>query len=712
MPLPPKYEYPLVGVTAFDDTRMHELRVYAKEVPGTAPSDGSTTGIFRNVQSFDELRTDFPKIKTLHDVFQSGLRINPKGNCLGHRPVYFDPETNSMKAKDYVWQSFEEVEVRINHFACGIVKLHKDLAGKDVKFRLGVYSINNPEYVIADYAAQRFTNTLVSLYDTLGPETSEFILNHAEIPIIVTTLDKISNLVSLAPKCPLLKVVIIMDGNLAKTPNLKVALALGKQALLERGVKLFLFSEIEVLGSKNIVPHRLPSPEDPAVISYTSGTTGTPKGAVVLHKNIVSFIRSHYDVGVAPFHANDIHMSYLPLAHIYEKGNLNTAVLHGTAIGFSRGDTALLLEDISVLRPTVFTSVPRLLNRIYERIIAGAMSGSAVKQALFNRAVAAKLANLKATGCLTHSLWDRLVFGKVQAVLGGRVRLVTSGSAPITSDVLNFLRIAFSCPVIEGYGQTESAAGLTIAFKRDFDPGHVGAPLTCKCGISNEIKLASVPEMKYLATDKPYPRGEIWLRGANVFAGYLKEEEKTKETITPDGWLKTGDIGFIDKKGRVHIIDRKKNIFKLAQGEYVAPEKIENVYQKSNFVTQIYVHGDSLQAELVAVVSMGILPANTPNPGPTAANAPPHPLLKTICGNEKLKELVLKDLNKIGKDFGLKGFEFAKAIYLDAEGFSIENGLITPTFKLKRNEAAEKFRPVIDALYKDLNEKASNGAKL
>ncbi|KAJ3026942.1 UNVERIFIED_CONTAM: 1-acylglycerol-3-phosphate O-acyltransferase 6 (lysophosphatidic acid acyltransferase, zeta) [Siphonaria sp. JEL0065] len=212
--------------------------------------------------TFDELRKDFPKIKTLHDVFQSGLKINPKGNCLGHRPTFYDPETKTMLAKDYVWQTYEEVkEERINSFAYGIVKLYKD-----EKFRLGVYS---------------------NIFGFKMPLTRS---GH----------------------------VIIMDGNLSKTPNLKVALELGKQSLRDRGVKLY-FSEVEALGKKNIVAPRLPNPEDPAVISYTSGTTGTPKDAILLHKNIVAYIRSHYDVGIAPFYPTDVHMSYLPLAYIYEK---------------------------------------------------------------------------------------------------------------------------------------------------------------------------------------------------------------------------------------------------------------------------------------------------------------------------------------------------------------------------------------------------------
>ncbi|KAJ3097740.1 Long chain acyl-CoA synthetase 7 peroxisomal [Physocladia obscura] len=729
----PTVTYEALGVTTLDRERIHELRAYAKELPGTAPVDGSSTGIYRNVQALDGLHIDFPRVKTLHDIFQAGLRVNAKGNCLGWRPVYYDYEAQAVKAKDYVWLTYEQVNERIKAFGNGLVKIHKDLSGSDNRFNFGVYSINNPEYVIADYGCHLFSLALVALYDTLGEETSEYILNHAEVPIIATTLDKIEKLIKLAPKCPKLKAVILMDGNLAKSNEFSASVNIGKQGLLAFGIKLFLFSEVEEIGKKNFITPRLPRPEDPCAISYTSGgnffvslsklliclflgTTGTPKGAIILHKNVVAFIRGEYDVGLSPFDTTDVYISYLPLAHIYEKGNINASLVHGAAVGFYRGDTALLLEDIAALKPTIFCSVPRLLNRIYERIIIGAESGSAFKKSLFQRAVDAKLANYKASGQLTHAFWDRLVFSKVQQLLGGRIRFIASGSAPISGDVLIFLKIAFSCPVTNGLGQTESAAGTSIALPKDRDVGHAGPPISC-----NEVKLVSVPEMRYTASDKPFPRGEIWIRGGNVFGGYFKDEEKTKETITKDGWLKTGDIGYIDKKGRIYVVDRKKNIFKLAQGEYVAPEKIENAYQKCNLASQIYVHGDSLQAELVAIVvpdaefviplarEHGILPASTPNPGPTVPNAPPHPLLKSLAQNEKIKELILQDLNKVGKEQGLKGFEFAKAIHLDVEGFSGENGLLTPTFKLKRNEVAEKFRPVIDALYKVLNDKAVKG---
>ncbi|KAI8849064.1 hypothetical protein BC829DRAFT_392780 [Chytridium lagenaria] len=683
------------GVLAQEPTSIHKLPVYSVELPGTRPEDGSETGIYRTAIHPGDLRSDFPQIKTMYDAFQSGKRISGNRPCFGHRPTTRDPVTGAVKSEGYVWQTYNQIAERRINFGCGLNKINQDAVKVD-KFNLAIYAVNRPEWMIADLAAHCFSWTTVALYDTLGPETTEFILNHADVPICVTSIDKVINLIKLAPSIPTLKVVISMDVVPPVSAGSAAPFDILKQWAAEKGLALYSFAEVEALGEKNRVPLVLPKPEDACCISYTSGTTGNPKGAILTHGNIVSVLRAQFDHGNDQ-NPDDVHISYLPLAHVYERVAMSAMLCNGSAVGFFRGDVSLLIEDIGVLRPTIFVSVPRLLNRIYDRVMAQGMnSGSALKTAIFSRALQAKLAHLKATGSITHPLWDALVFNKVKAALGGRVRIVLSGSAPISPEVLQFLRVAFCTQVVEGYGQTESTAGLTVSIQNDFDPSHVGFAVSC-----NEIKLVSLPEMSYLATDKPHPRGEIWCRGPNVFAGYYKDEEKTKETITEDGWLKTGDVGAIDEKGRLKIIDRKKNIFKLAQGEYIAPEKVEGVYEKASLVGQIFVHGDSLQSELVAIVVPEQENAieSTVNPGPALPGAEALPIIVELCKNKKFAELVLKDMDAKAKKAKLRGFEFVKAIHLEPEFFSVQNGMLTPTFKLKRNDAAKLYRPVIDELY-------------
>ena len=286
-----------------------------------------------------------------------------------------------------------------------------------------------------------------------------------------------------------------------------------------------------------------------------------------------------------------------------------------------------------------------------------------------------------------------------------------TGSAPIAANVMCFLRAVFGVPVLEGYGQTESAAVSTVTMPDDFSTGHVGVPAP-----ANEIALFDVPEMDYLSTDTRHSdgtavrgRGEICMRGPNVFKEYYKMEAKTKSTVDADGWLHSGDIGVWTEAGKLRIVDRKKNIFKLSQGEYVAAEKIENVYGQSNLVLQSFVYGDSLQSQLVAVVvpdpeqlgpfckaKLGLGTGSACTPLDLDAN------YASLCKDPKVAAAVLAEMMKVGKAAKLKGFEFAKAIHLEATPLSVENGLLTPTFKLKRPVARDHYRPQIDAMYAEL----------
>ncbi|KAI8900615.1 hypothetical protein BC833DRAFT_513482, partial [Globomyces pollinis-pini] len=662
------------------------------------------TAVYRTALSPQEIVKFFPHSKTVQDLFMYSVKAFPNNPFLGTR----FPSLNKGQVvwSDYQWKTYGQFnEDRLN-FGAGLINLYnKYVTEKAAQWFIGIFALNRYEWIVSDLGAGAYSIPNVALYDTLGPETSEFILNHAEVPILVTSSDKVAAVLELSPKCPYLKVVIVMESLFKDQPsNLPIFKKWGAQI----GVHVVSFSEVLELGKKFPVAVRMPGPEDLLCLSYTSGTTGNPKAAMLTHSNMISTLRGLSLI--TGFDDKEVHISYLPLAHIFERVNILGITMVGGSAGFFRGDVTLLIEDIGVLRPTVFASVPRLLNRIYDKIIQGALhSGSAVKAALFTRALDAKLHYLKQDGSLNHSIWDPLVFNKVKAVLGGRVKLIITASAPISSNTLNFLRVITGGQVIEAYGQTESCGGSTVSWKNDFSTNNVGIVTP-----NTEVKLVSVPEMNYFAKDL---KGEIWLRGNGVFKGYYKDKAKTAETITEDGWLKTGDIGTIDAQGHVSIVDRKKNIFKLAQGEYVAPEKLENIYLKSPFVAQIYVHGDSLQAELVGVIvpdqdfsigyaiKEGLLPANTPIPPPATPGAPPSPLLVKLCENPKFKAAIFKDLTAYGKADKVRGFEFLKAIHLEPEMFSTESGLLTPTMKMKRPEAVSKYRSILDGLYKELDDK-------
>lgn len=427
-----------------------------------------------------------------------------------------------------------------------------------------------------------------------------------------------------------------------------------------------------------------PKTDDIYMFCYTSGTTGDPKAAMLSHKNLLSAASATMQVGGINFGDDDCMISYLPLAHSFEKCLFTACLLSGMKIGYYNGDPLKLLDDLKALGPTAFPSVPRLFNRIYDKIQAGIKEKSAMQQSLVNRAVNTKLHYLKNGAHYSHSLWDNLVFNKFKALIGGNVRVMVTGSAPINPDVLSFLKICFCSPIHEGYGQTESSAASCITSAFDPEAGHVGGPLSCI-----RIRLRDIPEMQYLSTD-PNPRGEICYQGNSIFQGYFKNEEKTKEALSDDKWLASGDVGMVFPNGSIKIIDRAKNIFKLAQGEYIAPEKLENVYTQSPYIAQIFVHGESTEAWLMAVCV-----AEKPEIKKLAIEKgwlSDGQDVKEILGKAELHKAILDNFNELAKSNKLSGLEKVKKIHLIDEPFSIENDILTPTFKIKRNIAKNIFK--------------------
>jgi len=356
---------------------------------------------------------------------------------------------------------------------------------------------------------------------------------------------------------------------------------------------------------------------------------------------------------------------------------LATGLISGGSVGYYQGDVDKLIDDIQALRPTVFVGVPRVFQRIYDRVQETIKESLYHRRKLFEYAYASKLEGLKSG---EPSPWlDALVFSKIRARLGGRVRLIISGSAPLSEELQRFLMVCFGCAVIQGYGLSETCACDTVQLPAEcsvYNVGNVGRPTPC-----NEIKLLSVNDMNYSPLDLPLPRGEIAIRGPNVFAGYYKEEDKTKEVMTEDGFFRTGDIGQWNKDGSLSIIDRKKNIFKLAQGEYVSSEKLEQIYTRIEGVSQIFVYGDSFQNYLVAVVV----------------------LEKGKWGElteEEVRKKLRVELEEIAKKEKLAGFERIKDFWIEKQEFGVENGLLTPTFKLVRGKLKERYINEIGQMYK------------
>ena len=290
---------------------------------------------------------------------------------------------------------------------------------------------------------------------------------------------------------------------------------------------------------------------------YTSGTTGDPKGAMISHGGFTSLF-SMIDCFNLPLDETDVAISYLPYGHTFEQCIFMLSIVKGFSHGYFSGNPLKLLEDIAVLKPTVFCSVPRILNRVYGAIHDQIKQKSGFVQWLFNKAIESKKHYYERDGDLTSSIYDSAVFGKIKDRFGGRVRLMISASAPINADVLLFYKLALGIHVYECYGQTENNGPATLTHPLDRTPGTVGGVIP-----SMKIRLRDCPELGYLSTDNP-PRGEVQFTGANIFKGYFKNPERTKEAFLEDGWVCSGDVGVVFPNGAIKIIDRAKNIFKLS----------------------------------------------------------------------------------------------------------------------------------------------------
>uniref|UniRef100_A0A8C1RID5 Long-chain-fatty-acid--CoA ligase n=1 Tax=Cyprinus carpio TaxID=7962 RepID=A0A8C1RID5_CYPCA len=598
--------------------------------------------------------------KTMYEVFQRGLHITGDGPFLGSR----------LPNQPYKWLSYREVSSRAEHLGSGL--LSQGCQPNPDQF-IGVFAQNRPEWIISELACYTYSMVVVPLYDTLGPDAIRYIINTAEISTVIC--DKAQKAAVLLEnvqrgETPGLKMIILMD-------------AFDTQLLEEAqkcSVHIRALRDVEVRCVQlHCTEKSVQETDDLSIVCFTSGTTGNPKGVMLTHGNVVAdfggFLKVT-DVSKVIFpNQDDILISFLPLAHMFERLIEAVVICHGGRIGFFQGDIRLLPDDMKALRPTIFPVVPRLLNRMYDKIFSQA--NTSLKRWLLNFAAKRKGLEVCRGVIRSDSVWDKIFFHKIQ------VREAAPRWCFLTRPVL-------CVQVYEAYGQTECTAGCTFTTPGDWTAGHVGAPLPC-----NLIKLLDVAEKNYFAAKG---EGEICVKGPNVFKGYLKDPVRTAETLDADGWLHTGDIGKWLPNGTLKIIDRKKHIFKLAQGEYISPEKIESIYIRSEPVSQLYVHGDSLQSCLVGIIvpDPEVLPSWAQKKGFGGC-------YDELCGNKEIKKAILDDMVRLGKASGLHSFEQVKDIHIHKEMFSIQNGLLTPTLKAKRPELKEYFKTEIEQLYSNIS---------
>ena len=659
------------------------------------PKEGET-GILRNpLVANKELRQVMHLgCQTVWESFEINLKKNRhKCDFMGYRKKINKDELE----KKYTWITYEEADELSLNFSRGLNVLNLCPEMKfdnENPFRfLGIYSRNKKEWILSYLGAMRDSITIVTIYDTLGDRAVEFILEQTQVTTIVIEIKALKKILELAKqnKTSKVKNLIVIE----KEDDEETA-----KNLESLGFVIYTWDEVYEKGKQEgqNLELKKPGPDDISTINYTSGTTGLPKGVKISHKNIILNTDVIEVIGLYPT-PKDVYLSYLPYAHIMETLIITVVFSRGARFGIYNGNAAKLQEDFEILRPTAICAVPRIFQRIYDGINAQLKKKPFFVRKLFEKAMSIKIRDYNETGILKNVLFDNIIFNQIRSKFGGRLRFMLVGSAPCEPYILNFLRCSLSCEIVEGYGQTEDIAGVLLTRTCDPVTQHLGGP-----GFSCEIKLVDVPELGYTSKTvdsegRPRPSGELCVRGPIICKGYFRDIEKTKETIDEDEWLHSGDIATIipEHGNALKIVDRVKNIFKLQQGEYISPEKIENIFSNCKYIEQIFIYGETLQSYLIAIIY------------PKSHDVIEFLKSKNIDANkenytdyfedEDLKTNIIKELDTFGRKSDLKGFELPKKIHLFKEPFSVENQIITPTMKIRRHFAKNYFEKEIKKLY-------------
>ena len=629
--------------------------------------------------------SQYPYLKTLQDVFVRSFDLFKNNDCIGSRRKL--PNGN---LGHYKFKTYEEVERLCQKLGSAIIDMNLcpiTTIENEGEFKfIGVYSKNCEQYFILDICASLYGFTLVPIYDALEPDIISYILQQTGLTTIFCSKDHIGPLLSELTKGNSFSLKTIVCFEELEPNQIKDCQYLGLNLLTIS----FLIQETEVFAMR-VYPNI--SRDHPWVVLYTSGATGKPKGVTLTHGGFLCELISWFEDPILPLNESDIYFSFLPMAHIFERILQGLILFSGGSIGFYHSDSNNIIEDVKELRPTLFASPPSVFNRFYDELQNQLLKIAESKNELVQTAINTKLDNLHQNAEVVHTLYDAMIFNNLKQYFGGKMKYMISGATHQCPQILDFLKIAIGCPIIEIYGTTETHGACLTTRADDGYSGHVGGPTRCI-----ETKLVDLPEFKFTSQDKDdngfnSPRGELCFRGPQIFKGYFKDPQKTKEYIDKDDWFHTGDIAQMLSNGSFKIIDRIKNIFKLSIGEYILPEKIENIYKKSIYIDDCFIYGEPTKNYLVGIIvpyQMSLIKL-----GESLAI---KENFEELCSNKKIEEKILEEVTKIAEKEKLLPFELVKKIKLIPQSFSSLN-LTRPSLKFKRTDARNLFKDFIDQLY-------------
>ena len=603
----------------------------------------------------------------------------------GEKPAFYFKEGGEWQPVS--WNAFAEHAGAIASYLLGL--------GLQIQDKVCVVGSTGPAWCYCDIGGLLAGAVTLGAYPTLTPKQLGYILDHADTKVaFVEGIEEVNKILARRDELTKLEKVIVWDTT-------------GVESLIEAHHWLVPFERVlQTPVDRAAIEARVATvdPSDTAIIVYTSGTTGPPKGAMISHDNIMAVMRDQDET--FSIDEGDVSLSFLPMAHVAERvlafyGRINTGM--GTYFASS---IAKVLEEVTEVKPTIFGSVPRIFEKAYAKIMSTVEQAPPTRQRIFRWAerVGREAVQHWQAGKpvpfglkLKYGLADRLVFSKLRAVFGGRVRYFITGAAPIAPEILEFFWAA-GFPIFEMYGMTESTV-ITHANV----PGHV--------------KLGSVGRALSIVEDRIADDGEILVRSKVVFQGYYKNPQATAETVI-DGWLQTGDIGKKDEDGCVHILDRKKHIIITAGGKNLTPANIENEIKASDpMISQAHAHGDK-RKYLVALVTVGASEAvewarqqktiddatadkhiQDLTENPLGRSAELQELLEQIAQDQEVEQRIVSSVRRANE--GLSRVEAIKKIRILGREFSVEEDELTPTLKLKRKNVEAKFAETFDQLYDD-----------
>jgi len=590
-----------------------------------------------------------PGPDNLVELFENSVAKHKNYNLFG---------TKNKEKDGYDWVTYGQIAERVNNLRGGLASL-----GVEKGDGVGIIANNRNEWAIAAYATYGRCARFIPMYEAELDRILKYIINDSGIKILFVARNDILERIKHFPdEIESLEKIFVIDGE-------------GENSM----------AALEKIGKENPVPSHKPEKSDIAGLIYTSGTTGNPKGVLLSHYNLASnaiaaSMTLPKNVGV-----EDRTLSFLPWAHSFgQTAELHMLIHFGGQTGFAESPQTIV-DDLAMVKPTLLIAVPRVFNKVYTGLKDRMEKEGGLAKTLFDMGIKAADKNRVAGGNagflnnLKLSIVDKIVFSKVREKFGGRIKMALSSSAALSPKIAEFF-FDIGIPVCEAWGMTELSPAHTVNTTENNKPGTVGQPIP-GCSVKIDTSLG-------FGNDK---EGEIIAYGPNVMVGYHNLPDKTKETFTEDGGLRTGDRGWVDEEGYLHITGRIKEQYKLENGKYIFPTELEEAIKLSMFIENAMVHGANMAYNVAVIVPDWLVVE--PWAKEQGLSGTPEQLVK----EKKLIDRIEAEIQATCKEFA--PYEVPKKIIIIPEAFSPENGILTPTLKLKRREVHRLYDDQIEALY-------------